>query len=180
MLRVGACGPSETNYFVPMKAFFSIILAFAISIGTIEAGPVRTAKNVAKSTCADGQECRPQRGQRHKKSRAHRSLYVYSIGPAILTRLPTCQRARASQAQTMSRTLLQRGSLSDPAFLSNYAPDACQLLRQALIDPDTSLKVSVILPAMPVQSSGSLSGKISALKCRQGRKELFVIRVSHR
>jgi len=29
---------------------FSIILAFAISIGTVEAGPVRTAKNVAKST----------------------------------------------------------------------------------------------------------------------------------
>jgi hypothetical protein len=33
-----------------MKAFFSIILAFAISIGTIEAGPVRTATNVAKSS----------------------------------------------------------------------------------------------------------------------------------
>jgi hypothetical protein len=33
-----------------MKAFFSIILSFAISIGTIEAGPARTAKNVAKST----------------------------------------------------------------------------------------------------------------------------------
>jgi hypothetical protein len=33
-----------------MKALFSIILAFAISIGTVEAGPVRTAKNVAKST----------------------------------------------------------------------------------------------------------------------------------
>jgi hypothetical protein len=33
-----------------MKALFSIILACAISIGTVEAGPVRTAKNVAKSS----------------------------------------------------------------------------------------------------------------------------------
>jgi hypothetical protein len=33
-----------------MKALFSIILAFAISIGTAEAGPLRTAKHVAKST----------------------------------------------------------------------------------------------------------------------------------
>jgi hypothetical protein len=33
-----------------MKALFSIILAIAISIGTAEAGPVRTAKNVAKNT----------------------------------------------------------------------------------------------------------------------------------
>ena len=33
-----------------MKAFLSIILSFAISIGTIQAGPVRTAKNVAKSS----------------------------------------------------------------------------------------------------------------------------------
>ena len=33
-----------------MKAFFAIILAFAISVGTIQAGPVRTAKNVAKSS----------------------------------------------------------------------------------------------------------------------------------
>ena len=33
-----------------MKALLSIILAFAISIGTVEAGPVRTAKNVAKNT----------------------------------------------------------------------------------------------------------------------------------
>ena len=31
-----------------MKALFSIILALAI--GTVEAGPVRTAKNVAKSS----------------------------------------------------------------------------------------------------------------------------------
>ena len=40
----------RNELFSTMKAFFSIILAFAISIGTIEAGPVRTAKNVAKST----------------------------------------------------------------------------------------------------------------------------------
>jgi hypothetical protein len=33
-----------------MKAFFSIILAFAISVGTIQAGPASTAKNVAKSS----------------------------------------------------------------------------------------------------------------------------------
>lgn len=33
-----------------MKALFSIIVAFAVSIGTVEAGPVRTAKNVAKSS----------------------------------------------------------------------------------------------------------------------------------
>ena len=33
-----------------MKAFFSIILAVAISIGTLEAGPVRTARDVAKDS----------------------------------------------------------------------------------------------------------------------------------
>jgi hypothetical protein len=33
-----------------MKALFSIILAFAISVGLVEAGPVRTAKNVAKNS----------------------------------------------------------------------------------------------------------------------------------
>jgi hypothetical protein len=33
-----------------MKTFCSIILAFAISVGAIEAGPVRTAKDVAKSS----------------------------------------------------------------------------------------------------------------------------------
>jgi hypothetical protein len=33
-----------------MKAFFSIIIAMAISVGTLEAGPVHTAANVAKST----------------------------------------------------------------------------------------------------------------------------------
>ena len=33
-----------------MKAFFSIILALAIGMGTVEAGPVRTARNVAKDS----------------------------------------------------------------------------------------------------------------------------------
>ncbi len=33
-----------------MKAFFSIVLALAIAIGTAEAGPVRTARNVAKDS----------------------------------------------------------------------------------------------------------------------------------
>jgi hypothetical protein len=33
-----------------MKALFSIIVAFAVCIGTVEAGPVRTARNVAKSS----------------------------------------------------------------------------------------------------------------------------------
>jgi hypothetical protein len=33
-----------------MKALFSILVAFAVSIGAVEAGPVRTAKNVAKSS----------------------------------------------------------------------------------------------------------------------------------
>jgi hypothetical protein len=33
-----------------MKAFLSIILAFAISAIIVQAGPVRTARNVAKST----------------------------------------------------------------------------------------------------------------------------------
>jgi len=33
-----------------MKAFFSITVAVAISIGSLQAGPVHTAANVAKST----------------------------------------------------------------------------------------------------------------------------------
>jgi hypothetical protein len=33
-----------------MKALFSIILAFAISGISVQAGPVRTARNVAKNT----------------------------------------------------------------------------------------------------------------------------------
>jgi hypothetical protein len=33
-----------------MKALFSIILAVAVSMGSVQAGPAHTAKNVAKST----------------------------------------------------------------------------------------------------------------------------------
>ncbi|PYJ25983.1 MAG: hypothetical protein DME91_01100 [Verrucomicrobia bacterium] len=33
-----------------MKTFFSIILAAAICVGSVQAGPVHTAANVAKST----------------------------------------------------------------------------------------------------------------------------------
>src|SRR5205809_3847897 len=33
-----------------MKALFSVILAFAVCIGSVEAGPVRTARHVAKNT----------------------------------------------------------------------------------------------------------------------------------
>jgi len=33
-----------------MKAFFSIILAVAVSMGSVQAGPVHRAANVAKST----------------------------------------------------------------------------------------------------------------------------------
>ena len=40
----------RNELFSTMKAFVSIILAFAISVGAIEAGPARTAKNVAKSS----------------------------------------------------------------------------------------------------------------------------------
>ncbi len=41
---------AKNESYSTMKTLFSIILAFAISIGTVEAGPVRTAKNVAKSS----------------------------------------------------------------------------------------------------------------------------------
>jgi hypothetical protein len=33
-----------------MKALLSVILAFAVCIGGVQAGPVRTAKHVAKNT----------------------------------------------------------------------------------------------------------------------------------
>jgi hypothetical protein len=33
-----------------MKALFSIFLALAVFLGSIQAGPVRTARNVAKNT----------------------------------------------------------------------------------------------------------------------------------
>jgi len=38
------------EYFSTMRTFFSIILAVAVSIGSVQAGPVHTAANVAKST----------------------------------------------------------------------------------------------------------------------------------
>ena len=42
--------PSGNEYFSTMRAFFSIILAVAISIGSVQSGPVHPAANVAKST----------------------------------------------------------------------------------------------------------------------------------
>ena len=33
-----------------MKTLFSIFLAFAVCVGSVQAGPVRTARNVAKDT----------------------------------------------------------------------------------------------------------------------------------
>ena len=63
-----------------MKAFFSIILAFAISVGTIQAGPVRTAKNVAKSSAITAKNV-AHSVVKGKKSRAHCGLYTHAIGP---------------------------------------------------------------------------------------------------
>jgi hypothetical protein len=40
----------QKRYFSTMKMLLSIILAVAVSIGTVQAGPVHTAANVAKST----------------------------------------------------------------------------------------------------------------------------------
>ncbi len=33
-----------------MKALFSVIVAFAVCVSSVEAGPVRTARHVAKNT----------------------------------------------------------------------------------------------------------------------------------
>jgi hypothetical protein len=33
-----------------MKALFSVFLALGVCVGSVQAGPVRTARNVAKST----------------------------------------------------------------------------------------------------------------------------------
>jgi len=33
-----------------MKALFSLILALGVCVGSVQAGPVRTARNVAKNT----------------------------------------------------------------------------------------------------------------------------------
>jgi hypothetical protein len=62
--------------------------------------------------------------------------------------------------------------LSYSAFLSNYAPDACQFLYQALIDLDRVVEGIAILPAMPVQSSGSWAEKsprLNAVKAPSSR-----------
>ena len=37
-----------------MKALFSVFLALGVCIGSVQAGPVRTARNVAKSTAITG------------------------------------------------------------------------------------------------------------------------------
>ena len=48
--RINAHEVSATMLLSTMKAFFSIILAVAISMGSVQAGPAHTAANVAKST----------------------------------------------------------------------------------------------------------------------------------
>jgi hypothetical protein len=65
--------------------------------------------------------------------------------------------------------------LSDPAFLSNYAPDACQFLCQALIDSDHFVEAIRNLAGYACPIVRQLSRKISALECCQGRKELLAI-----
>jgi len=51
---IGACNKRArgltNDTLSTMKALFSVILAFAVCVGSVEAGPVRTARNVAKST----------------------------------------------------------------------------------------------------------------------------------
>ena len=42
------CGSDDT--LGTMKALFSIFLALGVCIGSVQAGPVRTARNVAKDT----------------------------------------------------------------------------------------------------------------------------------
>ena len=37
-----------------MKALFSIFLALGVCVGSVQAGPVRTARNVAKNTTITG------------------------------------------------------------------------------------------------------------------------------
>ena len=37
-----------------MKALFSIFLAFGLCVGSLQAGPVRTARNVAKNSAITG------------------------------------------------------------------------------------------------------------------------------
>jgi hypothetical protein len=65
--------------------------------------------------------------------------------------------------------------LSDPAFLSNYVPDACQFLCQALIEPDHVVEGICNFTGYACPIVRKLSGKISALECCQGCKELLAI-----
>src|SRR5207244_1847456 len=67
------------------------------------------------------------------------------------------------------------GSLSDYAFRSNYALNACQFLCQALIDSDHFVEGIRNLAGHPCPIVRQLSGKISALECGQGCKQLLAI-----
>jgi len=49
-IRLARTRTGGDEYFSTMRVFFSIILAVAVSIGNVRAGPVHTAANVAKST----------------------------------------------------------------------------------------------------------------------------------
>jgi len=42
--------PVSNDTLGTMRALFSVILALAVCAGSVQAGPVRTARNVAKST----------------------------------------------------------------------------------------------------------------------------------
>ena len=56
-----------------MKALFSLFLALGVCIGSVEAGPVRTARNVAKSTAITAKNVA------HSESCAHCGLHVHAI-----------------------------------------------------------------------------------------------------
>ena len=65
--------------------------------------------------------------------------------------------------------------MSNPAFLSNYAPDTGQFLCQALIEPDHVVEGICNFAGYACPIVRQLSGKISALECGQGCKELLAI-----
>jgi hypothetical protein len=48
--RDGRIRPRSNDTLSTMKALFSVILAFAVCAGSVQAGPVRTARHVAKNT----------------------------------------------------------------------------------------------------------------------------------
>jgi hypothetical protein len=48
--HIGAPAVSATILLGTMKALFSVFLALGVCIGSVQGGPVRTARNVAKST----------------------------------------------------------------------------------------------------------------------------------